>query len=388
MIDNPDLDHLESLLAQFNLFEALGAVRQELRHSDFLAFLLNPQQSHGLGDAFVKRLLQRVIAAAEPSPAGLTRLELDLWDLSELEVRREWRNIDLLLLSETHRLAVVIENKIDSGEHSHQIQRYRQLLHQAYPGWRTIFVLLTPEGAIPSDSAYLSLDYAAIAELIDRLLQVHQSTLGQEIATLMAHYAQMVRRHIVTESEIADLCRRIYRKHQRALDLIYEYRPDLQGQLYALLEELIPTHAGLILDGSTKSAIRFAPLAWDEHAVQHQGSGWTASHRLLLFEWRNVPNQLKLSLHLGPGPAAIREQIYAFAATHKPPFSTAYKSAGPKWRTIYHRSVLVAANYEEASFADLEAKVRSEWKQFCNNDLPTLVETVQQCLARLSVSSE
>lgn len=47
--DNPDLEHLEALLAQFNIFEAIGTVRHEVRHSDFLAYLLNPQENHGLG---------------------------------------------------------------------------------------------------------------------------------------------------------------------------------------------------------------------------------------------------------------------------------------------------------------------------------------------------
>lgn len=61
VVDNPELERLEALLAQFNIFEAIGAVRQELRHSDFLAFLLNPQENHGLGDAFIKRLLQKIL---------------------------------------------------------------------------------------------------------------------------------------------------------------------------------------------------------------------------------------------------------------------------------------------------------------------------------------
>ena len=63
VVDNPDLERLEALLDQFNIFEAIGAVRQEVRHSDFLAFLLNPQQNHGLGDTFLKRLLQKVLSS-------------------------------------------------------------------------------------------------------------------------------------------------------------------------------------------------------------------------------------------------------------------------------------------------------------------------------------
>lgn len=41
LINSDDLKQLETLLAGFNIFEALRAVRQELRHSDFLAFLLD-----------------------------------------------------------------------------------------------------------------------------------------------------------------------------------------------------------------------------------------------------------------------------------------------------------------------------------------------------------
>ena len=34
------LEKLEGMLSGFNIFEAIGAVNRELRHSDFLAFLL------------------------------------------------------------------------------------------------------------------------------------------------------------------------------------------------------------------------------------------------------------------------------------------------------------------------------------------------------------
>jgi hypothetical protein len=82
IVDNPDLERLEALLEQFNIFEALGAVRVELRHSDFLAFLLNPNQSHGLGDVFVKRLLQKALASSQ-NASPITPIDLDLYDLRE-----------------------------------------------------------------------------------------------------------------------------------------------------------------------------------------------------------------------------------------------------------------------------------------------------------------
>ena len=43
LVGNRDLERLEALLDRFNILEALGVVRQELRHSDFLRFLLDPR---------------------------------------------------------------------------------------------------------------------------------------------------------------------------------------------------------------------------------------------------------------------------------------------------------------------------------------------------------
>jgi hypothetical protein len=61
IVDNEDLEELEAKLAEFNIFEAIGVVRQEIRHSNFLAFLLDPSQNHRLDDIFLKRFLKRVL---------------------------------------------------------------------------------------------------------------------------------------------------------------------------------------------------------------------------------------------------------------------------------------------------------------------------------------
>ena len=249
IVDNPDLERLELLLDQFNIFEALGAVRVELRHSDFLAFLLNPNQSHGLGDVFAKRLLQKALASFQ-NHAHITPIDLDLYDLDSMVVLREWQSVDILLLDEENKLAVIIENKIGSGEHSDQLRRYRQSVRQHYPDLRQVCLFLTPEGDEPSDETYIPIDYLMIAELVEQLVESRASTLGPDVRTLMIHYSQMLRRHIVSESEIADLCRKIYRKHQRALDLIYEYRPDQQEAIRDIVVKLIESEPSLVLDHS------------------------------------------------------------------------------------------------------------------------------------------
>ena len=121
VMDNPELGQLEALLEQFNIFEAIGAVRQELRHSDFLAFLLNPQENHGLAKVFLKRLLQKILVEPRDIIVPITPIDLDVWSLDQMLVLRERQNIDILLLDEAHKLATIIENKINISEHSNQL---------------------------------------------------------------------------------------------------------------------------------------------------------------------------------------------------------------------------------------------------------------------------
>ena len=113
---------LEARLAAqnaFNLFDAIGVSNQELRHSDFLAFLLRPHESHGLNDTFLKRFLYYPLTRA-PAPR-ISPSEIDQWDLSDAHVQREWNDIDLFITSPKNKLAVVVENKVRSGERMGQL---------------------------------------------------------------------------------------------------------------------------------------------------------------------------------------------------------------------------------------------------------------------------
>src|SRR5262249_10582480 len=48
------LTKLEARIGRFNIFDALGIARAEIRHSSFLAFILDPAESHGQGQLFLK----------------------------------------------------------------------------------------------------------------------------------------------------------------------------------------------------------------------------------------------------------------------------------------------------------------------------------------------
>ncbi len=376
VLDNDDLERLEALVNPFNIFESIGAVRQELRHSDFLAYLLDPHQNHGLQDLFVKRLLQRAVSRNPDTSILVNSIELDTWDLNQLEVSREWQNIDILLRDEENKLVVAIENKIGITEHSDQLERYWQIVSDHFPKWKAIGLYLTPDGERPSHQKFLPIDYGLIATLLEGLTVSRASVLGADVRTLITHYIQMLRRHIVSESEIAELCRRIYRKHKQALDLIFEHRPDQLAVIQEFLETLIREIDGLVLDSGSKRYIRFAHKDWDSPKLQ-QGKGWTASGRILLFEFQNQLDSLKLKLIIGPGPREIREGLFQMATNKQPPFKPASKTLMAQWNEIFSRPFLSPKSYEDANDDQLKTNIRQQWERFLVSDLREICKTVE-----------
>jgi len=178
----------------------------------------------------------------------------------------------------------------------------------------------------------------------------------------------------VAQSEIAELCQRIYHKHQRALDLIYEYRPDLQAAIREVLKHLIEETPGFIQDYSTKTYIRLLPEDWDVPALQG-GEGWTPSGRMLLFEFENAPTSLKFRLVIGPGPQEIRRRLFGMISTST--VLRRYRRLAAKWNTIFVRTFLKSKHYEGVSINELEPEIRKGWGQFLENDLPKIKEAAR-----------
>jgi hypothetical protein len=371
VVGNRDLQRLEALLAEFNIFEAIGAVRQEFRHSDFLAFLLDPRANHRLGDAFLKRLLKHVLVTVR-EPA-VRAVEIDATDLDDASVRREWQHIDILVHHPESRLICLIENKIGSTEHSNQLRRYRNTVQRYFADHRAVLVYLTPEGDEPSDDAYVPISYRDVTEVVDAVRTSRASTLGPDVRTLMEHYTTMLRRHIVADSEIAELCRKLYREHQEALDLIYEHRPDVQYDVYEHLMKIVQDSAeehGLLRQHSGKSQIHFTVKDWDDCQAQHAGDGWGPRERMLTFRFYNDVDQVHLRFMIDSGPQPLREALFRQFQKRQGLFNLARGQAGKTEKTVYQRRyVLHPDDYEDPDLEQMKEKISDWWRAFLVGDL-------------------
>jgi len=131
VIDNKNLEELEQKISRFNIFEAVGMIRHEIKHSNFIQFLLSPSEKHRLGDLFLKKLLMQTLRDLEDTP--LDTLEISISSFNDAEVRREWKNIDLLIYSPSNHFICIIENKVDSSEGSDQLKSYESVIEKEFP---------------------------------------------------------------------------------------------------------------------------------------------------------------------------------------------------------------------------------------------------------------
>ena len=156
ILDGLDLERLEDLLAEPNILEALGAVRSELRHSSFLAYLLDPSENHGLGDVFLRRFLLRSLAIGSQEGAEIGPIEIGTMDFGGAAVWRERDNVDVLVKSEANKFCLLIENKTFFEEHSNQLTRYRLEQTNEHKDCRFVFVFPTIDRDQPSDDYYIT----------------------------------------------------------------------------------------------------------------------------------------------------------------------------------------------------------------------------------------
>ena len=175
----------------------------------------------------MRQFLKKVIKNGEGILGNTFSLfDLDGWDLTQAEVRREWRNIDILILDEKNQFVCAIENKVDSGESGDQLKRYLHLVEQEFAQYKKAFVFLTKFGNSPSEPSYIPFTYKDLVFVIENALGRRESQLHYEIKLFVQHYLDMVRRHIVEDSDLQELCRKLYKNHHRAIDLIFEHRRD------------------------------------------------------------------------------------------------------------------------------------------------------------------
>ena len=222
--DNPELEKIEKYYEKFNIFDCIGINKQEIKHSNFLAWLFNPKQTHGLADFFIKEFLKQVLLDnIKSDPNQPTVFDIDCWDMSEVNVIREYKNIDILFIDNINKFICVIENKIETKQHSNQLTRYKDEVNNndEYKEYKKLFLYLKPivDGDLKD---YIYVSYDKIVNIIDKLIEKKESNINKDLLLVIEHYKELLLRDVMNDIKIKEICQTIYKNHKNALEIIYE----------------------------------------------------------------------------------------------------------------------------------------------------------------------
>lgn len=313
-----DLRRVEDRLKTFCPFEAVGMVRQEIRHANFLAYILDPARPHGFSDALLQELLFEIL---ENGAAALRKLDLHFLPLGHARLYREKMNIDLLIEvpggGGQKGLVIAIEMKVDAAESDGQLARYERQMRATYPSdrWLHLFGFLTVEGRAPTTqgaAGWAPLSYSRLFRRFDATIR-HHGHQGRG-AEMYQDYTRMMRRNGMAEGEhdeqLHEAVRNIWMRHREALDYLLLHRPDVCSEALRSFEARQAAHAALLataigaqvaVDTTFRLWRRFwFPDLMADFPVFRQGvADWVASRALAVLEIHAEGDQIIACIAVG-----------------------------------------------------------------------------------------
>ena len=187
---DPNLVALERRLKrEVNVFDILKVSETEIRHSNVLAWLLDANGNHGIGDFLIHRLFTEI--TGRPG----NRI-----NFGNFRIYRERGDIDLLLTYENPRgkdkVVICIENKVNAKESKGQLRKYQTEVETEFHDHEQYFCFLTVAGDEPSSSDWMPLSYEFILDALQDALKIYEFTLNNRAEMIIRQYLSIIERKV------------------------------------------------------------------------------------------------------------------------------------------------------------------------------------------------
>ena len=261
--DTESLEKLSEWTSKPNIFDVLKISRTETRHSYMLAWLLDPNENHGLGSAFLFGIVAKISSIINKGDKKFF-LKLLTGDLSSFSIFRERYNIDILLVSSEQKTVIAIENKIGSKEHDSgksgesQLQKYSEIINEKYKRYNKFLIYLTPDGDIPSVGGWEIMNYYDILAVLEPIFESRKDNLGAETRLLIENYIETIKRNVTMDEKLVELCNEIYKTHKDAIDLIIENKDDNTQHISEICRNILEKYEGVEISSSKNSKTNIA----------------------------------------------------------------------------------------------------------------------------------
>ncbi len=197
LIDDPGFQAYHRDLVQpgeFNTFDVLRYADYEIRHSNVLAWLLRPADTHGIGSQLLKWFVTHVngrLAAAD-----VERLPETSFEAANVDVCRELDYVDITIRFKKERCLIAIENKTESASSDHldQVVGYERKLRRRHENHTVRSVLLTtsPDGKV-NFPGIAHVGWDSVHEAIDSVLRAGEFP-SPSVQAFIRQYLELVER--------------------------------------------------------------------------------------------------------------------------------------------------------------------------------------------------
>ena len=394
--EDPTLVKLDQMLGEFDALDFLGISGSEEMHSKILAWLLNPQASHAMGETFLRNFLRKTNA--------VTPEDFEKIDWSATDVHREWLNVvdgqrgflDILVLNGGARFLCAIENKVFSIEHSEQLTRYRKALEKQFGNFYKNYVFLTRHGVSPGQAMeqgfWKSVDYEAILDLVNEAIDSDIATANDDVVSFLKQYATTLRRVIVPNTELTRMANRLYFKHKKAINLIIDKREAHLTELRRICSKAIERQGiwELVGERDRGRLLGFSYRAWRQWAVFKTGTSLSKPDPcdlvLLDFDFREE-GVVTLLLTIMEGEREdVRKSLFEKTAGHFPEiFDHKGDSKGGSYRLNTIRLFKSEPILSESDFTEMDPtswdKAINSWIEgFAEKEFPRMNRIILESL--------
>ena len=259
----PEYEKLKLEMEKPNFFTIMKMEGMEIRHSNFLAWLLDPNESHNLRELFLKWFLKELILENEQA---VKNEELENYDFftpdmideinwTKVYVYREVSatdekgegsgspnkksSLDILIVYKDadpkKSFTVSIENKVFSKDQNKQLDRYKEMvttrtpkcLQEAGLGKKhnDLFVYLTLSGDSPTEKGIKTKEfwwlfsYERILERIEFILESYRDRMSDKVILYLSDYRDnLVRNVLDNDPKLEQLAKDLLEKAKGLID--------------------------------------------------------------------------------------------------------------------------------------------------------------------------
>ncbi|MBL7954578.1 MAG: PD-(D/E)XK nuclease family protein [Flavobacteriales bacterium] len=352
---------LERTIGRFNVFDVLRSSDHELRHSNMLAWLLDPTENHGFGELFLRRWMMLVLHDAD-RPEVIDPVMVDTKPFKQVRVVREWSRLDVLVeitLANDLQWVIGIENKVNSRQGNDQLLKYRAEVEREYPDAKRVLLFLTRHAEQPNDKEYIPTTYQTVQQALETCLGHASGELQEGPGYLIHQYNTLLKERFIDNDEAITLAKEIYKAHGTALDYLFSQRPDRTKEVTDLLKHRLieeDKKGELVFVHATKGLLTYVPKAWDLAQNKEAGRWYSAA-----FEVRVQETNAVLAAQLRPSAKdqEWRKEVLSLMKQEKFP-SDNKTSAPEQWFTFYRQS-LDKSLKQELSATEVADRI---WKKF------------------------